>query len=95
MKRILSKFRSAVVQALANDVINTAKAAAYSGMLMLFPALLVITTLLAQAPEGNSIVGEIRLAFEQILPGDSMDMLQDYVLNLSLIHICQPKRYMS
>jgi membrane protein len=81
MKRILSKLRTAVVQALANDVINTAKAAAYSGMLMLFPALLVVTTLLAQAPEGNSIVGEIRLAFEQILPADSMDMLQDYVLN--------------
>jgi len=81
MRRILSKLRSAVVQALAHDVINTAKAVAYSGMLMLFPALLVITTLLAQAPEGNSIVGEIRIAFEQILPADSMDMLQDYVLN--------------
>jgi membrane protein len=81
MKRILSKLQSAVIQALAHDVINTAKAVAYSGMLMLFPALLVITTLLAQAPEGNSIVGEIRQAFEQILPGDSMDLLQDYVLN--------------
>jgi membrane protein len=81
MKRIVSKLRTAVGQALAHDVINTAKAVAYSGMLMLFPALLVITTLLAQAPEGNSIVGEIRIAFEQILPADSMDMLQDYVLN--------------
>jgi hypothetical protein len=27
------------------------------------------------------MVGEIRIAFEQILPADSMDMLQDYVLN--------------
>jgi membrane protein len=53
MKRILSKFRSAIGQALAHDVINTAKAVAYSGMLMLFPALLVITTLLAQAPRGQ------------------------------------------
>jgi membrane protein len=81
MKRILSKLRTAVGQALAHDVINTAKAVAYSGMLMLFPALLVITTLLAQAPEGNRFVGEIRIAFEQILPADSMDLLQDYVLN--------------
>jgi membrane protein len=81
MKRILSKLRTAVGQALAHDVINTAKAVAYSGMLMLFPALLVITTVLAQAPEGNSIVGEIRIAFEQILPADSMDLIQDYVLN--------------
>jgi membrane protein len=81
MKRILSKLQTAAGQALEHDVINTAKAVAYSGMLMLFPALLVITTVLAQAPEGNSIVGEIRIAFEQILPADSMDMLQDYVLN--------------
>jgi len=81
MKRFLSKLRTAVGQALAHDVINTAKAVAYSGMLMLFPALLVITTLLAQAPEGNRFVGEIRIAFEQILPTDSMDLLQDYVLN--------------
>jgi membrane protein len=81
MKRILSKLQTAAGQALEHDVINTAKAVAYSGMLMLFPALLVITTVLAQAPEGNSMVGEIRIAFEQILPADSMDMLQDYVLN--------------
>jgi membrane protein len=81
MKRILSKLRSAISQSLAHDVINTAKAAAYSGMLMLFPSLLLVTTLLAQAPEGNNVVGEIRIAFEQILPADSMDMLQDYVLN--------------
>ena len=62
-------------------MINTAKAAAYSGMLMLFPALLVITTLLAQVPEGTTLVGEIRGAFEQILPADSMALLQSYVLS--------------
>jgi membrane protein len=43
--------------------------------------LLVVTTLLAQMPEGNNVVGEIRVAFEQILPEDSMDLLQSYVLN--------------
>jgi membrane protein len=81
MKRFLVKFRRAVGQALANDVLNTAKAAAYSGMLMMFPALLVVTTLLAQVPEGTSLVGEIRGAFEQFLPADTMDILQSYVLN--------------
>jgi membrane protein len=81
MIRFLAKLRTAAAQALANDVINTAKAAAYSGMLMLFPALLVITTLLAQVPEGTTLVGEIRGAFEQILPADSMDLLQSYVLS--------------
>jgi membrane protein len=78
-----SHLRSAASQALANDVFNTAKAVAYSGMLMMFPALLVVTTLLAQVPEGTNLVGEIRGAFEQMLPADSMDLLQSYVLNQS------------
>jgi membrane protein len=81
MKKFLLKFRSAVGQALANDVLNTAKAAAYSGMLMMFPALLVITTLLAQVPEGTTLVGEIRGFFDQFLPSDTMDILQSYALN--------------
>ena len=81
MIRTIAHFRSVGVQALANDVFNTAKAVAYSGMLMLFPALLVISTLLAQVPEGTTLVGEIRLAFEQTLPADSMDLLQSYVLS--------------
>jgi len=79
--RFLTHLRDAAVQALANDVFNTAKAVAYSGMLLMFPALLVITTVLAQVPEGTTLVGEIRGAFEQILPADSMDLLQSYVLS--------------
>jgi len=81
MFRFLVHLRNAAVQALANDVFNTAKAAAYSGILMLFPALLVGTTLLAQVPEGPTLAGEIRSACEQILPVDSMDLLQSYVLS--------------
>jgi len=81
MIRLLAHLRYAAAQALANDVFNTAKAVAYSGMLLLFPALLVITTLLAQVPEGPTLVGEIRGAFGQFLPADSMDLLQSYVLS--------------
>jgi membrane protein len=81
MFRFLGHLRDAAVQALANDVFNTAKAVAYSGMLLLFPALLVITTVLAQVPEGTTLVGEIRGAFQQILPADSMDLLQSYLLS--------------
>jgi membrane protein len=81
MLRFLVHLRHAAAQALANDVFNNAKAAAYSGMLMLFPALLVVSTVLAQVPQGNSLVGTIRGAFEQILPADSMDLLQTYVLS--------------
>jgi membrane protein len=81
MSYFFLKFRKALMQALDHDVVNTAKAAAYSGMLMLFPALLVITTLLAQVQEGTSMVGALRAAFEQFLPADTMDMLQSYLLS--------------
>jgi len=81
MFRILIQLRNAAVQALNNDVFNTAKAAAYSGMLMFFPALMVLSTVLAQVPEGTTLMGEIRGTFEQILPADSMDLLQSYVLS--------------
>jgi len=81
MKKFLTKLRKAVLLALDHDVINTAKAVAYSGMLMLFPALLVLTTLLAQVQEGPTLMGEIRSVFEQVLPADSMDLLQSYVLS--------------
>jgi membrane protein len=80
MIRFFRKLRKALWQALDHDVVNAAKAAAYSGMLMMFPALLVVTTLLAQVPEGTTLVGEIRATFEQFLPTDTMDMLQSYVL---------------
>jgi membrane protein len=80
MSRIFAKLRDAVAQALINDVVNTAKAVAYSGMLMLFPAVLVLTTLVAQVPEGNTMMGEIRSIFEQFLPTDTMNLLQTYLL---------------
>ena len=72
----LRSFRNALWLALEHDVLNTAKAAAYSGMLALFPALVVLTALLAQVPQGTSLVGEIRSSFEQILPADSISLLQ-------------------
>ena len=80
MKLSFKHLKKALWQALAHDVMNTAKASAYSGMLMFFPAMLVLTTLLAQVPQGNSLVGEFRTGFEQFLPADTMSVLQSYVL---------------
>ncbi len=76
MTKFFAQLRKALWLALDHDVLNTAKAAAYSGMLMLFPALVVLTTLLAQVPEGTSLVGEVRGTFEQLLPPDSMFLLK-------------------
>ncbi|HTW82250.1 MAG TPA: YihY/virulence factor BrkB family protein [Terracidiphilus sp.] len=80
MKRYLTIWRETLLRALAHDVINTSKATAYSGMLMLFPALLVVTTLVAQVQEGSTMLGGLRSLFEQFLPPDTLDLLQSYFL---------------
>jgi len=74
----LAYFRRALVKALAHDVLTSAKAAAYSAILSLFPALLVVTTVLALTPETDTFTGEIRSVFGQILPSDTMDLAQIY-----------------
>ncbi len=76
MARILVHIRKALLLALDHEVFTTAKAAAYSGMLCFFPAILVLTTLLAQVPEGTTLVGEVRSSFDQFLPPGSMSLLQ-------------------
>ena len=80
MKQFLRNLREALLLVIAHDVLNTAKAAAYSGMLMLFPALMVLTALLSLLPDGNTLVGAVRTALEQFLPVDAMNMLRPYVL---------------
>jgi membrane protein len=84
MKRLIARIRAAVLHALEHDVVNTSKAAAYSGMLMLFPAMLVMTTLIAQVQEGSHLLGGFRALFDQFLPPDTLDLLQSYVLSRPL-----------
>ncbi len=80
MPHYFARIRKALYLAFAHDVVNTSKAAAYSGMLMFFPALLVTTTLVAQVEEGTSLVGETRIVLEQFLPPDTLDLVQDSIL---------------
>jgi membrane protein len=81
MPKFFYKLREAVLQSLAHDVINTSKAAAYSAMLMLFPAVLLVTTLVAQIQAGSTLLGELRSIYERFLPTDTLDLLQSYALN--------------
>jgi membrane protein len=76
MARFLTQIGKAFALAAEHDLFNAAKAAAYSGMLFSFPAVLVVTTLLARAPEGRTVVGEVRSSLDQFLPAGSMDLLQ-------------------
>ena len=78
MTALVRHLRDALVRSFENDAPNTAKAAAYSGILMIFPGLVVLTTILAVIPEGNSLLDEVRAAAEQFLPADTMSLLQSY-----------------
>ncbi len=78
MARALEKFRLALLTSFSHDVFGTAKAAAYSAILCLFPAILVLTTLLALTPESDTVRGEMRAAFAEVLPADTMTLLHDY-----------------
>jgi membrane protein len=76
MRRVLRNIRKTLWRAFEHDVFNTAKAAAYSGMLCFFPAVLVTTALLALVPEGSSLAGEMRYSLETVLPPGTLDLLQ-------------------
>jgi membrane protein len=75
------RIREAALQALSHDMVNTAKAAAYSSMLMLIPALLVITTLVAQVEAGGTMLGSLRSIFDQFLPPETIFLLQSSVFS--------------
>jgi membrane protein len=72
---MLRNFRKAVFLAIEHDVLNTSKAVAYSGMLMFFPAFIVLTALVSKVPEGPTVLGEIRWVSGQILPADTVRVL--------------------
>jgi membrane protein len=77
MRSVISHFRLTLARAIDHDVFNTAKATAYSGMLCFFPAVLVLTTVLASVDEGPSIIGVMRGTFDQMLPPESLTLLQN------------------
>jgi membrane protein len=74
----LRSLRLAIWQAMSNDVLDNAKAVAYSGMLMLFPSFLVLTMVLAAVPAGTDLLDDLRGVSERILPGDTMSLLLLY-----------------
>jgi membrane protein len=76
--RLLHHLRRAAWQAFGHNAFTNAKAAAYSAILSLFPALLVTTALLAFSPETDSFRGEIRGAFSELFPPDTMALVQAY-----------------
>lgn len=78
LTRLLQYLRKAAWSAFTHSGFTNAKAAAYSGILSLFPAILVATTLLALSPETDTFRGDLREGFAQLLPRDTMTLVQTY-----------------
>jgi membrane protein len=57
-----------------------AKAAAYSAILSIFPALLVATTIFATMPSTDDMRGVLRSALQQVMPPDTMQLVQSYFI---------------
>jgi membrane protein len=76
-RHILKNIRRTLGRALEHDTFNTAKAAAYSGMMCFFPAVLVFAALVSVVPEGLSVLGEMRGSLEEVLPPGTMLLLQN------------------
>ncbi|GGG99854.1 YihY/virulence factor BrkB family protein [Silvibacterium dinghuense] len=70
--------RRAAWSSFTHSAFTNAKAAAYSAILCFFPAMLVLTTLLALSPETDSFRGELRAGFAELLPPDTMSLVQSY-----------------
>jgi membrane protein len=80
MMREIQHLRRAVWSAFRHSAFSMAKAAAYSAILSIFPALLVVTTLFATMPAGDDVRGVIRASLQQVLPPDTMQLVQSYFI---------------
>lgn len=68
MLRLLVLFRRAVWRAFQHDAFSTAKAAAYSSILTVFPAFLVLAAIVAASHNTLQFAREISLAIGRVLP---------------------------
>lgn len=80
MLRVARNLRRAVWSAFGHSAFSMAKACAYSAILSIFPAILVVTTLFATMPAGGDMRGDLRAAFQQVLPPDTMRLVQSYFI---------------
>lgn len=70
--------RGAVAAALAHDVLNVAQAAAYSAVLALFPALIVVASVVGLLPASLPIRTQLGIFFTRILPASVLPLLGRY-----------------
>ncbi len=65
-------------KAFGHNAFTIAKASAYSALLSLFPALLVVAALLAAAPTTDAVRGDVHSLLNDVLPQDTMTLASTY-----------------
>ena len=75
---LLQDLRRALWKAFGHNAFTIAKAAAYSELLSLFPALLVAATFLSAAPTSDAVRNDVHALLVDLLPPDTMDLAQVY-----------------
>ncbi len=74
----LGDLRRALWKAFGHNAFTIAKAAAYSELLSLFPALLVAAALLSKAPTTELVRSDVHTLLADLLPPDTMSLAQTY-----------------
>ena len=75
------KVRLAYWNAFQHDVLNTAKAAAYSAIFALFPALIVMAALVTFLPYAAPLRYQLAIFFNRVLPSAVAPLLEHYFIS--------------
>ena len=78
MLRLLAHLRRTLWRSLTNDILVMSKAAAYSAILTVFPALLVLAALMAITPQAEFLRMETRHLLFRMFPPDVPPVLMTY-----------------
>ena len=78
LQRFTHDLRHALWKAFGHNAFTIAKAAAYSELLSLFPALLVAAKVLSAAPTSDAVRGDVRTMLSDLLPPDTMRLAETY-----------------
>ena len=81
MLRIFTLFRRAILRAIRHDLFNLAQSTAYSAMVALFPALIVIAAFIGLLPDTAPLRSQLAEFFDRILPSDVSPILQSYFVD--------------
>jgi membrane protein len=76
--RIPVIFHRAFVRAMDHDCFNLAQSSAYSGIVAIFPALIVAATIISLLPDTTPIRYQLGIFFDRILPPDVTPLLGTY-----------------